>query len=528
MGALSQLVSLRLLDLRSNQLDTLEEKVFENLTGLESLDISQNPLKVIVNGVFQHLTKLSRLHLSRLMDKNLEFDSSSSFHPLINLDILELDDSPSLALSIFRDGALSYFLSLVQLNLQRCQLQDLQLVSTSIHESAIFDSLRELRLSGNPWDCSNFSPDSVRDFLHLHSKGIVVDVDQMLCSEPRGIKVISVALNHSSSNESESSTPRPAAGSAKLEITEKPTRSYFEDLTHPTTTMASISARRSRRKGKKGPDVENKLFPPTHTPPRPDQNVKEHEEVQTNMKTNDDNAIIDDERSPMSSKQQQPHQQQPTWFQSKEEESFRKNVGGSIDGFPALYSHPKDGPVTNQPHTSSHIKNSPQPNPSYLKSYPERMSSNLDEPSSPHTKKTTTTTTTTTSPTTNSTVILKTLIILAVACLLSILFLLSLSLIVFRFSSSASAQSLSSSWRLKKRSFPSAAGRSRRKWDKASEECISVSNNALSSYENLNPTTPHRGPTGMSYTRLGDQDTVELSGITNRLYFENEDIYHIT
>lgn len=169
-----ELPNLRNLDLRSNLIDAVYRDSFASLDKLETLDLSQNPIKVIVTGGFNSLGRLSLLHLSRLMEP-VECDPSSLFPPLGKLQVLELQDSPHLAQKVIETQALVRLPSLVELNLQRCELKNLGEVMRGVGETG----LRALKLEGNPWDCRDLTGD-------LTNRTIIVDEAE--CEVPSNVK----------------------------------------------------------------------------------------------------------------------------------------------------------------------------------------------------------------------------------------------------------------------------------------------------------------------------------------------------
>jgi hypothetical protein len=184
----ADLISLRSLDLRSNAIDVIYRESFANLSKLQTLDMSQNPIKVIVTGAFIPVAKLSLLHLSRLLEP-VEFDSTSLLNPLTKLQILELDDSPHFALKIIQDSALTHVPNLVELNLQRCELEDVNLVCNSLAEL----NLQVVKLSGNPWDCHDLQDSA----LHELTKRRTI-ADDPVCDQPSIFKGVQLdSLNTS-------------------------------------------------------------------------------------------------------------------------------------------------------------------------------------------------------------------------------------------------------------------------------------------------------------------------------------------
>lgn len=230
----SELKSLKSLDLRSNLIDVIYRDSFANLSKLETLDISQNPIKVIVTGAFESLRKVALLHLSRLMEP-IELDVSS-FKPLQNLQILELDDSPHLALTLFQEGGFSYFPYLVELNLQRCGLDDPNLVSNALVEL----NLHTVKMNSNPWDCGDLHGSAV---FELISRRVVVDGPT--CSRPSQFRDTPLAtLNFSTPRASLNVINSPAKNPNFTQPFVTPlTRSSDNKTENFTSSLSSASGR---------------------------------------------------------------------------------------------------------------------------------------------------------------------------------------------------------------------------------------------------------------------------------------------
>lgn len=151
---------------------------FANLTKLETLDISQNPLKVIVTGAFSNVRRISLLHMSRLMEP-IEFDVAA-FRPLQSVQIFELDDSPHLSNKMFQDGAFSNFPYLLELNIQRCELEDVNIVSNALVE---LGDLATVKMAENNWDCQDLRGSAIHELI---SRRIIVDEPE--CLHPVSLK----------------------------------------------------------------------------------------------------------------------------------------------------------------------------------------------------------------------------------------------------------------------------------------------------------------------------------------------------
>lgn len=224
----SELVGLKNLDLRSNDIDVIYRHAFSNLSKLQSLDVSQNPIKVIVTGAFDNLGKLSLLHLSRLMEP-IEFDSTL-FSPLEKLQILEVEDSPHFAQKLIQDSSLSHFSSnLRELNLQRCELQDLNQVSNALVQL----NLQVLKLSGNPWSCHDLYGSAIQEVFLMNSHSLV---DEPVCEQPPNLKGFLVSsLNFSVVVQTTQSTPELEEGSEEnlLDFTELTPDLVLEEESDP-------------------------------------------------------------------------------------------------------------------------------------------------------------------------------------------------------------------------------------------------------------------------------------------------------
>jgi Leucine-rich repeat (LRR) protein len=136
---------LQLLDMRNNEIASLEVDEFLDLDNLRELYLGNNRLKELISGVFYHLKGLSHLDLSYNQLKELH---SRVFLNLRNLSQLDLSGNPfgNITSKTFRD-----LISLKTLRLANCKLKQL-------HSLAIdgLPSLYELDLSSNLFERIRF------------------------------------------------------------------------------------------------------------------------------------------------------------------------------------------------------------------------------------------------------------------------------------------------------------------------------------------------------------------------------------
>ena len=127
------------IDLRSNQIQTLEPGTFDGVTGLEFLNLSVNHIKAFEDGFFENLTGLKELTISNNPLRAIDRDTLRGLSSLQNLTIA------GTPLSTLHPDAFDHLSALERLILQNNDIDELP--------AAIFadgpDSLREIRLSGN-------------------------------------------------------------------------------------------------------------------------------------------------------------------------------------------------------------------------------------------------------------------------------------------------------------------------------------------------------------------------------------------
>ena len=120
-NALEDLVNLKTLNLRTNQITYLAIPIFVKLTKLSSLDLSENPLFTVGQDSFLGLEKLQVLYLSYITEETSVEDES--FNPLINLEVLNLDESPFLCQNLLDSKTIvSALKSMREIYLTSCNL----------------------------------------------------------------------------------------------------------------------------------------------------------------------------------------------------------------------------------------------------------------------------------------------------------------------------------------------------------------------------------------------------------------------
>ncbi|XP_053960542.1 phospholipase A2 inhibitor beta-like [Anastrepha ludens] len=223
-GLFAPLQRLEALDLSYNELSTIPSGTFAQLHNLTELDLSNNQLAHLPVDVFQSLHKLTLLYLSNNRLKQLEL---GTFAPLSNLQHLEmennaLDLSASVACSIF-DGltkleylelsnnslsvyCLPHHMGSVRVKLadnrisallvQAGEIQPRQLANLNVRKNRLqylsyevlqylHDSLAELSLAHNPWQCDCESVLWL-NFIKLNNKR-VADLKELSCANGKSV-----------------------------------------------------------------------------------------------------------------------------------------------------------------------------------------------------------------------------------------------------------------------------------------------------------------------------------------------------
>ncbi|KAL1021904.1 hypothetical protein UPYG_G00019590 [Umbra pygmaea] len=135
--------SLELLNLANNRIDYIESETFFSLSNLKKLYLNGNRIEKLSATMFIGLHSLEYLYLEYNVIKEIV---PGSFNPLPHLKLLSLNNNllTSLPLQIFRN------VPLTKLNLRRNLIMHLP-VSNVLDQ---LDSLEQIYLEDNPWDCS--------------------------------------------------------------------------------------------------------------------------------------------------------------------------------------------------------------------------------------------------------------------------------------------------------------------------------------------------------------------------------------
>ncbi|CAL8406860.1 unnamed protein product [Arctogadus glacialis] len=135
--------SLELLNLANNRIDSIDNETFLSLSGLKKLYLNGNRVEKLFSTMFVGLHNLEFLYLEYNLIKEL---APGTFNPLPNLRLLSLNNNLLSALppQIFRN------VPLTKLNLRKNLLMHLP-VSNVLDQ---LESLEQIYLEDNPWDCS--------------------------------------------------------------------------------------------------------------------------------------------------------------------------------------------------------------------------------------------------------------------------------------------------------------------------------------------------------------------------------------
>lgn len=147
---LKELPNLRILLLKSNQIEYIEDSIFDDLLSLEMLDLSDNPIKWLSSSTFDGPLSLRDLRLCHLNLSVPEKDGSFPLSSPESVQMLHLQSSPGLARQLLSDSAaLAAFSHLQYLDLRMNNL-------TEIRNDLLFylGQLKTLRLHGNHINCS--------------------------------------------------------------------------------------------------------------------------------------------------------------------------------------------------------------------------------------------------------------------------------------------------------------------------------------------------------------------------------------
>ncbi|XP_076008635.1 SLIT and NTRK-like protein 6 [Genypterus blacodes] len=135
--------SLELLNLANNRIDYIDNETFLSLSSLKKLYLNGNRIEKLVSTMFVGLHNLEYLYLEYNLIKEI---APGTFNPLPNLKLLSLNNNllSSLPAQIFRN------VPLAKLNLRKNLFMHLP-VSNVLDQ---LNSLEQIYLEDNPWDCS--------------------------------------------------------------------------------------------------------------------------------------------------------------------------------------------------------------------------------------------------------------------------------------------------------------------------------------------------------------------------------------
>ncbi|XP_028327885.1 SLIT and NTRK-like protein 6 [Gouania willdenowi] len=163
--------SLELLNLANNRIDFIDNETFLSLGSLKKLYLNGNRLEKLFSTMFVGLHNLEYLYLEYNLIKEI---APGTFNPLPNLRLLSLNNNllGSLPAQIFRN------VPVAKLNLRKNLLTHLP-VSNVLDQ---LESLEQIYLEDNPWDCS-CDLLSLKQWVEKLRKDTVVGA--ILCQNPK-------------------------------------------------------------------------------------------------------------------------------------------------------------------------------------------------------------------------------------------------------------------------------------------------------------------------------------------------------
>ncbi|KAM9821098.1 SLIT and NTRK-like protein 6 [Neosynchiropus ocellatus] len=163
--------TLELLNLANNRIDYIDNETFLSLSNLKKLYLNGNRIEKLFSTMFVGLHNLEYLYLEYNLIKDI---APGTFNPLPNLKLLSLNNNQlsSLPAQIFRNVPLS------KLNLRKNLLMHLP-VSNVLDQ---LNSLEQIYLEDNPWDCS-CDLLSLKQWVEKLRKDTVVG--SILCQTPK-------------------------------------------------------------------------------------------------------------------------------------------------------------------------------------------------------------------------------------------------------------------------------------------------------------------------------------------------------
>lgn len=189
--------------LSGNEMEFVDEKVFDNLPNLVRLDLSNNKFQTFSERAFPDDNKLQVLNLSRCFHNHTTMDLSVIQQG--NLHMLKVLDLSNNDLVFLPEDIFTSLSSLITLSLQNSSiiaiqngtlkvppLRDLDLRDNSLRNlppstQAEFSLKPGLHiwLAGNPWRCDCFIEEML---LWLKNTTQVVDMQNLTCADPTALK----------------------------------------------------------------------------------------------------------------------------------------------------------------------------------------------------------------------------------------------------------------------------------------------------------------------------------------------------
>ncbi|XP_014026661.2 uncharacterized protein isoform X2 [Salmo salar] len=173
----SQPAILQNLTLIQNHIEVVEDSMLSGLTGLISLNLTRNMIKSIAPGSFSTQTHLASLDLS---GNRIVTISPGSFSGLTGLTSLNLARNRIKTIS---PGCFSTLTSLAYLD-----LSDNRLTRVNPQDLLPLSPATQIRLDGNPWDCSCGVEDFVIFLRGLQNASLLEREMEVTCASPSALR----------------------------------------------------------------------------------------------------------------------------------------------------------------------------------------------------------------------------------------------------------------------------------------------------------------------------------------------------
>lgn len=146
----SRLNKLEYLDLSSNKIAVISKSSLNGLESLGTLHLSNNPIQVLDSGVFDKVNSLKALTISNVA-QNPKLYQVNLFENLLNLEVLDLEGSPSLISNLLRSSMFSSERKLLQV----LNIANSELTSFTTSDLLKFKNIESLKISSNSWVCNS-------------------------------------------------------------------------------------------------------------------------------------------------------------------------------------------------------------------------------------------------------------------------------------------------------------------------------------------------------------------------------------